>query len=83
MGDIKVVRKERKENYGYDWTVTFINSDWYDTSLFKVPQIKISNIDALRMSEYTLSVNAFSSSFYPTSTFNGTTASIKIGRAHV
>ena len=51
IGDVKVVRTEDKSNYGYHWTVTFLNSEhWQGISdstgrFFNVPSLSLINKD--------------------------------------
>jgi len=75
VGDVTVVRTENKDNFGYDWTITFLNSDWFDTTtdvFYSVPSLSLSNLDSDLPSAYVSQIKSSDLS----STFLGETAVI-------
>lgn len=80
VGKVLVTRSEIIESYGYAWTVTFLNSEWWQgDKYFSVPPMLLSSFDGTYVSEYTTSVNSNQTSMTGrTNTFQGTDAQIKV-----
>jgi len=73
VGDVKVTRSESIDSHGYQWTITFLNSDWWNGErFFDVPQLKLSNLDGTLESDFNTSVV----SYVDHSTFGGSTGQI-------
>jgi len=76
LGDVMVTRSEIKESYGYAWSVTFLQSNWWQGSkYYDVPLLKIAGTDMSYLSEFTSTLVDTTSN-----TFNGTNSNVTVNR---
>jgi hypothetical protein len=73
VGEVLVCRKELQDTFGYQWSITFLNSEWVGSSLYyNMPLLALSNVDGNQVSSFNTSVYTSTSS----STFTGTSGSV-------
>ena len=80
VGEVLVTRTELPDQYGYQWAVTFLNSEYYTgvptTQLFNVPLLALANTDNTPVGSYNASVYSANGP----STFTGSGASVVVSR---
>ena len=81
VADVVVVRSDLQTPLnGYEWTVTFRNSEFFNTSkngaYFSVPQMLVSNKDGSRRSDFLSKITVPTSSYSASSTLAGTNISL-------
>ena len=78
VGQVLVTRKEQQDTFGYQWTVTFLNSEWWTGGdrYFDMPLLTLSNVEGTQISGFTSSVSSSTAS----STFIGTTGAVTVSQ---
>ena len=81
VGEVLVTRTELPDQFGYQWAVTFLNSEYYTgvptSQLFNVPLLMLANTDNTPVASYNASV--YSANGNP-STFTGSGAAVVASR---
>jgi hypothetical protein len=78
VGQVLVTREEEQATFGYQWSITFLNSEWYagGVKYYEMPLLLLTNVEGTQTSAF--NGNALSSAAL--STFTGTAGTITASR---
>ena len=76
VGRVQVTRQEQLELFGYKWTVTFLNSEWFSGAgrYYDMPLLQLSGVDGTHASAFDSSISTDTQS----STFTGIDGAITV-----
>jgi hypothetical protein len=78
VGQVLVTRVEEQATFGYQWSITFLNSEWYSGGVkyYDMPLLTLSNVEGTQTSAF----SGVISSSTTLSTFTGTAGSVTASR---
>jgi len=75
VGDVIVSRSEAIDQHGFSWSVTFLDSEWWNgDKYYDVPELSLSNLDGSLVTSFSSSVSSATQG----STFGGSFGTITV-----
>ena len=77
-GQVLVTRKEMQDTFGYRWSVTFLNSEWYSDGVryFDMPLLSLANVPGTQVKDFSSSILSVTSG----STFTGLSGRVSVSQ---